>query len=174
MDLTNKFLLATRKIKDKMYSNSIVYIISHDNKGTVGVIINKKLNYMIRESVYHTGYNFGLEKLFPEDLHFGGCNNIDKSFLLYLNGNTNSYHVIDNEITDHISSKQHLIIVGQIIWGIKELEHEIMNGEWIVTDADYNIIYDQDNYLKVNSLIKYIGAKDLCFFDWGDTSENIQ
>ncbi len=64
MDLRNKFLLATRKIKNKMYRDSIVYIISHDIIGSIGVIINKKLNYIIRD-LSNDGYNIAVDKLFP-------------------------------------------------------------------------------------------------------------
>jgi putative transcriptional regulator len=173
MDLTNKFLVATTKQRDKLYDNSIVYIVSYNKQQVLGVIINKKFNNILSETLCNIGYNLNIEQLVPDYVHFGGHNNLDKSFLLYLDGDKNQYDIINDDFNHNLDNKNYLIIMGQIIWHMDELEQQIINGEWLVTNANDKIIYDQEDYSKINTLIKNMGAKNMCFFDW-NTNETVQ
>lgn len=63
----------------------------------------------------------------------------------------------------NIRSNYYLVIVGQTIWSLEELEVEIVKVQWIVINANYDIIDNQENYLKINSLVKYMCINDLSF-----------
>ena len=70
--LKNHFLISVPHLKDPFFEKSVVYLCEHDNKGAMGLIINKaikKNNLTLKDSSSDIDLNKYLEENY---LHIGG------------------------------------------------------------------------------------------------------
>ena len=45
MNLTGKLLLSMPSLDDERFYKTVIYICAHSSEGTMGIIINKKIDY---------------------------------------------------------------------------------------------------------------------------------
>ena len=81
MQLTNYFLISSTNLNDQIFGHSLIYICEHDNKGAMGLIINKpfpkeNLNLILKET--------GLINLKPlPNIYLGGPVGMNNGFFLH-------------------------------------------------------------------------------------------
>ena len=47
-NLTNHFLIAMPGLQDEMFSRSVVYVCEHSERGTLGLVINKPADMLLK------------------------------------------------------------------------------------------------------------------------------
>ena len=168
--LKNHIIISMPHMNDPFFSKSVVLICDHNSHGSMGVILNKKLNQkksnpesgvetINNERVIFFGGpvmgNFTLllhdEKKLEDTSH-----KIAENLFLSNNGFTN------NKI--RISNKK--FISGYAGWSKGQLENEIKNGDWIVQKARDDLIFETDCEKIWNNAIKSLG------FNYDDLSIN--
>ena len=159
-DLTDKCLIAMPGINGE-FAQTVIYICSHNKDGAMGFIINHRLKELsFSDLAIDVPFTFKNENL-PINLYHGGPIDKTKGFILHSDDyqisdsiHTNSGITISSslEILKDIVSgkgpKQRLIALGYAGWGPQQLEKEIMNNQWLIINADKNLVLNENDSAK--------------------------
>lgn len=153
--LMGKFLIATPMLRDDdIFSRSVVYICSHTNRGAMGLIINKPLeNYTFSDLTLQLPLK-RYEKLNEVSLYTGGPLERVRGMVLhstdYMKDGTveiadgiavSSTNEIIADIAFDKGPDDKLVALGYSFWQPKQLEAEIYNNDWLVIDADKELLF---------------------------------
>lgn len=180
--LEGKILVASPHMSDPYFEKSLVYICSHSVNGSIGLIINQKIdlvlcNLMAKESAFLQNQNKRiLNKKFP--LLFGGPTNVDnlmavsidevheKFFNNYkqINLHTDINRFFNDLINKKIKSNKILFFKGMAIWDSMQLESEITQNDWLIVDASLDLIFSQKKFDKWHYTMEKLGIHDAKHF----------
>jgi len=156
MDLsTGRILISSSAMEDANFRQSVIFITEYNGQGAMGFVVNKMFERTLNElAEFSTCPPFPLyrggpvdnEHLFfihrRSDLISGGVHIIDK---VYLGGNFK--HALSLIANKTITSRDIKIFIGYCGWDILELEEEIAEGSWGISDSDLEIIFNEDPML---------------------------
>jgi len=154
----NSFLIATPDMGDPRFQFAVIYIVSHDRSGAMGIIINKdKSGLLISDLLDQVGIE-GDVRVADTAVLTGGPVDIDRGFVLhssdYFKAGT-SLKISDTmsltstkDILESLVAENHpenaMLAVGYAGWGPGQLENEISQNSWLVTDANDDLIFSSD------------------------------
>lgn len=135
--------------EDENFLNSVVFIAEHNKNGALGFVVNKIFGRPLNELTEFSNspafplYNGGpvdKEHLYfihnQNDLIKGGSLIIND---IYLGGDfKEAVTLINNKILEPSGIK---IFIGYCGWDSNELEEEIAEGSWILTDFDNDSVF---------------------------------
>ena len=157
-------------MKDPFFSKSVVLICDHNSHGSMGIILNKKLDQK------KSNPEFGIEALSKERvIFFGGPVMVNFTLLLHNEKKLEdtSYKIAENLFLSNngfnnnkIKFSNKKFISGYAGWSKGQLENEIKNGDWIVQKARNDLIFETDCEKIWNNAIKSLG------FNYDDLSIN--
>ncbi len=138
---------------DQIFGRSLIYICEHDEKGAMGLIINKPFPNDKAELILE---KTGLNKISPNPgIYLGGPVDINNGFFLHQSTyNTKGTHQIsDNlsitsnnsvieDITNGQGPEQFRFSLGYAGWGEGQLNREVENGDWLVMPSNQEIIFN--------------------------------
>jgi putative transcriptional regulator len=142
------------------FSRSTILLVEHSDKGAVGFILNKPIETPIKE----------LFKEFPEfngDVYVGGPVGSESIFYIHTLGEKlhGSIHVKDNLYWggdfEHLKSlisaglvdmDQVRFFIGYSGWSEGQLENEIAENSWLVTEAPVEAIMNSDEDFWIDSV----------------------
>ena len=155
------FIVATNKSQDPRFKNTVIVMLDHDNKGALGVVINKPLGtFKIGSLLKNLNINDNSKKElynFEVPIYWGGPLDNNKILILhsndYKNQNTKNYKDISVtndykallDIARKKGPKNSLIILGISAWNIGQLEGEIDKGRWNLSEINENILFEKNN-----------------------------
>jgi putative transcriptional regulator len=136
-----KILVSEPFLADSFFNRSVVYLTDHNPKGSVGFILNKKLDIRISDTV--TGFegwdeylNMGgpvapdtlhyihnLGHIIPKSVHIEGD--------IYWGGDIDA--IRDLIRTESISPEQIRFFLGYSGWSAGQLERELKENSWVIT-----------------------------------------
>ena len=164
------FLIATEKMTDDRFNQTVIVMLESDKNGAWGLAINKHLGTMPIALLIDPSLNTSKEReeLFKINvpIFWGGPVDTKEIFILhskeYKSETTKSYGKIsisqDYEILIDIAKnkgpKKSLIILGYSGWGKGQLEGEMERDHWILSDIDLDITFDEESESKWNKAIK--------------------
>lgn len=175
-NLTNHFLIATPSLKDPTFSKTVTYICEHNNKGALGIIINRPIQEIKLDQIFTemeiTITNHNLE----QTVYSGGPVHPEQGFILHSpSGNwSSSLKIADNialttskDILTAIAQGQEavnhsLIALGYAGWGEGQLEQELTSNSWLSVPADPNIIFSTPIESRWQKAMQLLGI-DLTF-----------
>jgi putative transcriptional regulator len=143
-----KILISEPFLPDTFFSRSIVYLTDHSAKGSVGFILNKKLDLKIASAIE------GFDSL-DESLNMGGPVASDTLHYLHNLGDTipgstlvenNLYWGGDIEtirqlvIAGKISQSQIRFFLGYSGWSAGQLERELQENSWVIARVGPEVI----------------------------------
>ncbi len=135
-----KVLISEPFLADSFFNRSIVYLTDHNPKGSVGFILNKKLDIRISDAV--TGFEG-----WDEILNMGGPVAPDTLHYLHVLGNLIPHSVpIEGSIfwggdldtirglikTNSIKPSQIKFFLGYSGWSAGQLERELNENSWVI------------------------------------------
>ena len=171
-------LVSTPDILDPRFNRSVIYLISHNEKGAMGFIINKPIEGIYLSDIIRVN---GSEKNIDTNKNnivlFGGPVEYKSGFLLhskeYQIKNTtlkiNEHFSLTNDtkaITDinkgtgPVSS---LFMLGYAGWSPGQLEKEIMEDSWLVANADPELVFNNSFSDKYNLSLEVLGIENAFF-----------
>lgn len=168
-------LISTPFFNDTAFNHSVVVLLEHSSKGTVGLIINKRTNIQIQ--VAKPSWNI------PGKLSFGGPVLVDSILALhnfadddkFSKINENLYCGMDETLLsvieyDAIKTLKHRFFIGYSGWSEGQLNHEIEQGMWVVADYMPELIFDT-HFTKIwQKAVWNLGEK---YHHWLDIPEDI-
>ncbi len=153
--LTGKLLVATASMGDPRFKRTVIFIVRHDTKGAMGLIINRVIGKLPLAKLLA---GFGRE---PEgiggdiDIHYGGPVERRLGFVLHtpdyvqkgttvVNGEVALTRDLDILLTISAGTgpKQSLFAFGYAGWGPRQLEGEIARKDWVTVPGDAKFIFD--------------------------------
>lgn len=162
--LTGKCLVAMPNILDERFSQSLIYICSHNQEGAMGFIVNKKIKEFSFTDLATQLPITPLQPIAPIDLHHGGPLEKIRGFVLHTTDYIKNDTLVINDqialsssidiITDiafGIGPKDNLIALGYSSWSAKQLENEIKNNNWLVITPNTELVFrtkDEDKWQK--------------------------
>jgi len=166
----NHFLIATEKMRDNRFGETVLVILESDENGAWGLVINKLIGKMPLALLIDPSLNTSeeREKLFKIDIpvFWGGPVDTKEIFILhsteYKSESTKKYDKISIsqdynilfDIAKNKGPKKSLVILGYSGWGKGQLEGEMERDHWILSDIDLDITFDQETKKKWNKAIK--------------------
>ena len=166
--LRNKFLYySPSEYEEKDYfSDSLIYVCENNKEGSLGLIVNRSIDVKMVDS-----FTDDKEKrLLDQKIALGGPVESTSIFVLHTIDKVNKPDVrVTNEI-GFSSNKQvienilkgifpdkFIVSFGYTGWGPNQLENEIAQNAWEITDANEEILFDTPNNLKINKLSEVNG-----------------
>lgn len=156
--LGGKILISSPKIEDDAFLESVIYLCAHDCNGAMGFVINKKLkdfsfsdlavpldlvskNHLEEMFLYQGG---PVEKIRGFVLHSAeyykpGTYQVDQKIAI-----SSSLDVL-KDIAYGIGPVDNLVALGYCTWAPSQLEKEIINNDWFVTDSSNELLFHTDD-----------------------------
>jgi len=167
-------LVSTPAILDPRFNKAVIYMISHNAKGAMGLIINKPMEDLnFYEIVNGIVSNDKQKKLYQRVL-FGGPVEFKRGFLLhsseyYISGatlklNTNYNLTNDTKALEDICKGKgpvsSLFTLGYAGWHAGQLEKEILEDSWLVAKSDPSIVFGDNFSEKYNLTLYSLGIEN--------------
>jgi len=173
LNLANHFLIAMPSMQDPIFGGAVVYICEHNDKGVLGVVINKptdmtmdvlfeRIDLTVAEGLHSDVVN--------EPIMFGGPVQDDRGFVLHspCERYSSSLTVTDDiafttsidvlEAVANGSGPQRLLVsIGYAGWSPGQLEDEIGRNGWLTVGADPHVLFDLPIEERYNAAIKLLG-----------------
>ena len=157
----NNFLVATGKMRDPRFANTVIVMLKNDESGSFGLVINKPLGFIPLGSLINKVENQSSKQneLYnvKVPIYWGGP--VEENIILVLHSkeyqveNTKKYKDISVssgykilfEIADEKGPKKSLILIGHSGWGSGQLEGEMEGEGWILSEFNTDLIFEIDN-----------------------------
>lgn len=153
--LTGKFLIATPHLNDDDYfGHSLIYLCSHGRNGAMGVIVNKRLDtYTFSDlTVQLPIQNYA--KLNEVSLYSGGPLEKVRGMVVHSTDYVRDGTIVigngiavssTTEIIADIAFDQgpsdKLVALGYSFWQPRQLEAELFRNDWLVINADKELLF---------------------------------
>ena len=164
------FLIATEKMRDDRFVETVIVMMESDESGAWGLVINKRIGTMPIALLIDPALNSAEEReeLFKVDVpvFWGGPVEVKEIFILhsteYKSESTKIYGNIsiskDYKILFDIAKskgpEKSLIIFGYSGWGSGQLEGEMERDHWILSDIDLDITFNEESNKKWDEAYK--------------------
>lgn len=155
-DLSNHFLIAMPDVNnDSFFKGSVVYLCEHDEKGALGLVINKPTPFGL-DLIFETEGKTVPERYQNHSILMGGPLQLNHGFIVHTPiGNWQNSLVVSDDIAmttshdiiDHITNQndevsQLQLIVGYAGWSKGQLEKELSENAWLVAPACNDILFE--------------------------------
>jgi putative transcriptional regulator len=166
--LEGKLLIATNKITEPDFKKSVIYICGHNKDGAIGVVINRLLQQVKFSDIIDDIELLDIHKQIP--VYLGGPVESHKGLVLHSDDfltQTSRVFAQGIAITSDMkilksmaqgaSPKKNMLVVGYAGWGFEQLNNEIRDGSWLVTQATQQLLFDIANEDKWHKATESIG-----------------
>jgi len=179
MDLTGQILVSMPSLQDERFFKTVIYMCAHSSEGSMGIIINKKIDYDLYPDLLE---QLGIDKSFKNKkifIRYGGPLESGRGFILHsddiirketLNIDKGVALTSTSDFFDDLTKgkgpKNSILALGYAGWGPGQLENEIIQNSWIPTPIETNFLFDEHVSKKWNDAYKMMGfdPTNLSFF----------
>ncbi|MGA2406994.1 MAG: YqgE/AlgH family protein [Bacteroidales bacterium] len=143
-----KILISEPFLSDTFFNRSIVYLTDHTPQGSVGFILNKKLDLQLSAAVEgFEGWDENLSMggpVAPDTLHYlhnlGDLipNSVLVEGNIFWGGDIDSIREMIK--TGKIKQSQIRFFLGYSGWSAGQLERELKENSWVITKVNSNIV----------------------------------
>ena len=172
--LAGKFLIASPNMADPRFSECLIYMVSDNEEGSMGIIVNKPALNLSIDSIFEeiTKKNTSNKNEDPI-IYYGGPVDLDKGFIIHSNDYISSDEctklknnlVLSNNIKilkDIASGKgpsKSILAIGYAGWYSYQLSEELKNNTWIEAELDIEIIFSKKTSQKWKKALSSVGIK---------------
>jgi putative transcriptional regulator len=158
-------LISEPMLDDYYFRRSVILILDYNDKGAMGVVLNKPIFIDINEVIADLS-----SKPFP--LFSGGPVEIDRVFFLHQLNNviSESEMIFDGlfwsgkqeDIAIYFGTKDFdeskiKAFIGYSGWESGQLEKEISEGRWVIAEGSPNIVFNENYTTLWNDMVKSLG-----------------
>jgi putative transcriptional regulator len=173
--LEGKILVASPKLKDTFFKKALLYIFMHDEKCALGMIFNHKIGTVSTDELLKLLDKKDAAKLKCKDLPimFGGPINTEKIIALSISKEQEKFFSVSQSITLHSdiesfirncmmksTTSKFLLVRGFSAWGANQLENELAENSWFITQPSLDLLFSQKTKDKWASVIAKLGLED--------------
>ena len=155
--LAGRLLVATPKLGDPRFTETVIYMVRHNAEGALGLVVNRVLGSGPMDKFLE---GFGLDTQGAKGtirIHYGGPVSPGTAFVLHSSdySGPGTTQVPDGlamstqlnvlkAMADGKGPKQNLFVLGYAGWGAGQLEGEIARDDWLSAPADDTLIFSDD------------------------------
>jgi putative transcriptional regulator len=177
LNLANHFLIAMPQMQDPIFGGTVVYICEHNDKGVLGVVINKPTDMTMDTLFDRIDLKLaeGLRASVVNDpIMFGGPVQDDRGFVLHTPGApySSSLTVTDEvafttsiDVLEAVANgdgpRRMLVSIGYAGWSPGQLEDEIGRNGWLTVGADARVLFDLPIEERYTAAIRLLGIDPL-------------
>jgi putative transcriptional regulator len=173
LNLANHFLIAMPSMEDPVFGGTVVYVCEHNDKGVLGVVINKPTDMtmdVLFDRIDLTLSEGIKNSVCSAPIMFGGPVQDDRGFVLHSPSGRYSSSL---EVTDQVAfttsidvleavangegPQRMLVSIGYAGWSPGQLEEEISRNGWLTVGADARVLFDLPVEERYNAAIKLLG-----------------
>lgn len=170
-NLQNHLLIATPTLEDPYFSRSVAYLFEHNEKGAMGIVVNRLAGLTLEELIGMTESTGIVDDLHASNpVMVGGPVNRDRGFILHSTQlGWNSSLVLNSEIMITTSKdildvigndkgpKESIIALGYAGWAPGQLEQELEQNSWLTVEADKDLLFNVPAEKKWQAAIDKLG-----------------
>ncbi len=173
IDLTNQFLIAMPGMADEAFAGSVVYMCEHNDKGALGLVINKPISLTLGNLFEKVELSLPYDELAARPVYYGGPVQTERGLVLHepldaAGGHYNATLTVpgglemttSRDVLEALSNgagpKRVIVTLGYSGWAAGQLEEEIGRNGWLTVDAAPEIIFDtpiEERYEKALGLL---------------------
>ena len=168
--LTGQFLVAMPNMGDPRFVKSVIYMVSHNDEGAMGLIINKIHDKMRFPDLLKQLGIPATGRLLEWNVHHGGPVETARGFVLHspdftsettlaVNQNialTATVDVLQAVASNH-GPAHGLFALGYAGWAPGQLDQEIQANGWLTMPANPDILFDRDHDNKWHRVLSNFG-----------------
>jgi len=171
MNLTGQILVSMPNMFDERFDKSVIYMCSHSNEGSMGIIINKQIDHDIYPNLLE---QLGIDKPLNKRkifIRYGGPVETSRGLVLHTDDVIQkgslpinkgivltSTAEIFNDIAKGKGPKTSILAIGYAGWEAGQLEHEIKQNSWVTLPVESNFIFDDQDLDKWDLAYKLLGV----------------
>ncbi len=137
-----RVIIAQPSLTDPFFKKTVIYLIEHDPNGSMGFIINRKLNISLKDIItdfpdINVNVSVG-GPVSPETLNFLHTfgdkipNSMPLGNGLFMNGDINVLKAL--ALAGKVNSQNLRIFIGYSGWGPNQLNDELNEKSWVVVN----------------------------------------
>jgi len=167
----NRILISMPSLEFDIFNKTIIYICAHSDAGAMGIVLNQKFKEMNFFDLFKQLDLPETELKVEPNVHFGGPVEVGRGFVLHSTdficddtvkvdtnlGVTGTTDILKAIATGEGPNKS-IFALGYAGWGPEQLEQEIYNNNWLIIDADDDLIFDTDLHNKWEKALESIGV----------------
>ena len=172
--LEGKFLIASPNISDPRFAKTLIYMISDNVDGSMGIIVNKLALNLDFKNFFNIITDHHLTKKTEYPIHYGGPVDFDRGFILHSDDYTskeertllkNNLVLSSNRrILEDLSlgkgPSKFLVVTGYSGWSSQQLSRELKQNSWLIANANKKILFSKNYKLKWINALKTIGLNE--------------
>ena len=173
MNLTGQIIVSMPSLQDERFYKTVIYICAHSSEGSMGIIINKKIDYDLFPNLLE---QLGIDKPINKKLflRYGGPVESGRGFVLHSDDivrketlnigkgvaltNTSEFF---HDLVKGKGPKNSILALGYAGWQPGQLENEIIQNSWMSLPVEANFIFDEALSKKWNEAYKLLGINPL-------------
>ncbi|MBS1616791.1 MAG: YqgE/AlgH family protein [Bacteroidetes bacterium] len=146
-----RLLIAEPMLSDLIFSRTVVLLCEHGSDGSVGFMLNRKTQFTLNDLLP------GIQApLLP--VYQGGPVQADTLHMLhripemlegkelvkgiFWGGNYDALKL--SAVNNYIQPENIRLLMGYAGWGAGQLDKELEEGSWLVSEADVNLVFEMD------------------------------
>jgi putative transcriptional regulator len=180
-NFTNHFLIAMPGLADEAFSRSVVYLCEHNERGALGLVINKPSDLNLQHLFDKVELPLRRADLQGLPVFQGGPVQTERGFVLHepmlvpdAKADETAYAstlmvpgglsmTTSRDVLEALSSgagpRRVLVSLGYAAWGEGQLESEIGENSWLTVDADQALIFDTPVAQRYDQALALLGLQ---------------
>ena len=180
INLTNHFLIAMPGMDDAIFARSVVYLCEHNERGALGLVINKPSDINLQSLFDKVDLPLGRADLSRTPVFQGGPVQTERGFVLHeaierseqrdSTGYVSTLAIpgglemtTSKDVLEALSSgagpRKLLITLGYSTWARGQLESELAENSWLTVDADSKVIFDTPVAQRYDRALELLGVQ---------------
>lgn len=182
INLTHHFLIAMPGLEDESFARSVVYLCEHNERGALGLVINKPSDISLKLLFDKVDLPLRREDLAGTPVFQGGPVQTDRGFVLHdavvhpgANPDESFYQstltipgglemTTSRDVLEALSTgagpRRVFVSLGYAAWGEGQLESEIGENSWLTVGADPALIFDTPIELRYSRALSLLGIDE--------------
>jgi len=155
--IAGQLLVAAPRMPDPHFSETVIFIVEHNEDGALGLVINKPMAVgPLGDMMKKLGIG-GDDAKGQLRVYYGGPVEMQYAFVLHTTDYNGDHDQLVNEryamttraeilidMAKGKGPKKSLFALGYAGWGPGQLEAELASRDWIVVPADDDLLFDDD------------------------------
>ena len=173
--LVNHFLIAMPSMLDPNFSGTLIYVCEHNEKGALGLVVNRDSEVMISNLFDKLELNLEVAHIGERKVLSGGPVQSDRGFVLHRPaqewgstlklGNdmalTTSKDVLE-ALARGTGPSEWLVALGYAGWSAGQLDEEIAQNAWLTVPARSDILFQVTVAQRFDEAFKLLGFDPGC------------
>ena len=173
MNLTGQVIVSMPSLQDERFYKTVIYICAHSSEGSMGIIINKKIDYDLFPNLLE---QLGIDKPINSKLflRYGGPVESGRGFVLHsddivqkdtLNISKGVALTSTSEFFEDLvkgnGPKNSILALGYAGWQPGQLENEIIQNSWMSLPVETSFLFDDALSKKWNKAYELLGINPI-------------